>query len=163
MDFFVRINPADLLWLVFPNFRRKSWAFLVTLWFKKKKVLCSIYYSNCKPSSKMGSLPSLSSLCPFSYPNLLFHSLWSLLVGPLGAPLFSKMTQSVSWEIDHPLPWQLKMSRSSQSSLFSLIWHQSTLNVSIPVPMFLKACMTHIKNSWAVLLKYASLTLRTPP
>ena len=149
MDFFVMTNPADLLWLVFPYFRRKSWAFLVTLWLekKKKKVFNSVYYSNSKPSPKIRSLLSLSSLYFFSYPSLLIHFLWSVWVGPLGAPLFSKVTQSVSWEIHHPLPWQLKMSRSSQSSLFSLIWHQSILNVSTPVPMFLKVCMTHIKDS----------------
>ena len=149
MDFFVMTNPADLLWLVFPYFRRKSWAFLVTLWLKKKKkkVFNSIYYSNSKPLSKIRSLPSLSSLYFFSYPSLLIHFLWSLWVWPVVLHCSLRWPSLSQREIHHPLPWQLKMSRSSQSSLFSLIWHQSILNVSIPVPMFLKACMTHIKDS----------------
>lgn len=162
MDFFVMTSPADLLWLVFPYFRRKSWAFLGTLWLKKKKkVFNSIYHSNSKPSSKIRSPPSLSDLY-FSYPSLLIHFLWSLWVGPLGAPLFSKVTQSVSWEIHHPLPWQLKRSRSSQKPLlFDLASeHLECVKTSSRVPQSL---YDPYKELGVVLLKYVSLALRAPP
>jgi len=165
MDFFVMTNPADLLWLVFPYFRRKSWAFLVTLWLKKKKkkVFNSIYYSNSKPLSKIRSLPSLSSLYFFSYPSLLIHFLWSLWVWPVGAPLFSTMTQSVS-KGDSPsiaLTAQNEQVIPKQPLFFDLTSeHLECVNTSSHVPQSL---YDPYKGLWVVLLKYASLALRAPP
>lgn len=130
---------------------------------KKKKKKCSIYYSNSKPLSKIRSLPSLSSLYFFSYPSLLIHFLWSLWVWPVGAPLFSTMTQSVS-KGDSPsiaLTAQNEQVIPKQPLFFDLTSeHLECVNTSSHVPQSL---YDPYKGLWVVLLKYASLALRAPP